>query len=85
MARKHCFGEGVEPPVLATVKVFFRFYVAISRGKIVTQPTADSVNTFAEWFFAGFTRVTGTSTDAQERSKVYHVSYRIIPILTRLV
>ena len=37
------------------MKDFLRFYVATSRGKIVERPTADSVNTFAEWFFAGFT------------------------------
>jgi hypothetical protein len=85
MARQHCLGEGIEPPDLATVKDFLRFHVATSRGKIVTQPTADSVNTFAEWFFAGFTRVTGMSTDAQERSEVYHVSHRMYPILTPLV
>ena len=66
--------EGVEAPDLATVKDFLRFYVATSRGKIVERPTVDSINTVAEWFFAGFTRVTGTVTDANERSEVYHVS-----------
>jgi hypothetical protein len=85
IARERYLGEGVKASNLATVKDFIRFHVATSRGMIVTQLTADSVNTFAEWFFAGFTRVTGTSTDAQERSEVYHVSYRIIPIMTCLV
>jgi hypothetical protein len=37
------------------MKDFFRFYAATSQGNIVEKPTADSVNTFAEWFFAGFT------------------------------
>ncbi|KAL2440885.1 hypothetical protein ABEF95_008226 [Exophiala dermatitidis] len=71
-ARERCLGEGVDAPDLATVKDFLRFYVATSRGKIVKQPTADSLNTFAEWFFAGFTRVTGTPTDADEKSEVYN-------------
>lgn len=63
-------------PDLATVKDFVHFYCAISRGKISKGGgvTADSVNTFMEWFFAGFSRVTGTSTDLEERSEVYHVS-----------
>ena len=34
----------------------------------------DSINTVAEWFFAGFTRVTSTETKAEERSDVYDVS-----------
>jgi hypothetical protein len=44
------------------VKDFLYFYIAASRCKIDEdeRPTADSVNTFAGWFFAGFTRITGT-------------------------
>jgi len=49
------------------VKYFLRFHAATSLDKI-THPTADSVDTFAKLFFAGFTRVTGTPTDAEERS-----------------
>ena len=80
MARECCLREGVDAPDLATVKDFLRFYVATSRGKIVVRPTADLVNTFAEWFFAGFTSVTGTPTDAEDRSEVYNV---ISPHTTR--
>jgi len=54
--------EGVDAPDLVTVKDFLRFHIATSR-----------VNTVAEWFFAGFTRITGTPTD-EDRSKVYKVS-----------
>jgi hypothetical protein len=43
--------------------------VAVSRGKIKQQPFADLVNTFAEWFFAGFTHVTRTPTYGDERSE----------------
>ena len=73
-ARHYCLREGVDAPNLATVKDFLRFHTATSRGKIVEKPTADSVNTFAEWFFAGFTRITGTPTDEEDRSEVYKVS-----------
>jgi len=75
-AKDRCLGEGVDAPALPTVKDFLRFYVAASRGKVVQRTTADLVNTFAEWgvFFAGFTRVTGTPTDGEERSEVYIVS-----------
>jgi hypothetical protein len=45
---------------------------------LTEKPTVDSVNTVAEWFFAGFTRVTGTETDPEERSEVYHVSQPIV-------
>ena len=72
--RERCLREKIEAPDLATVKDFLRFYVATSRGKIVKRPTADSVNMFAEWFFAGFTRVTGILTDAEERSEVYKIN-----------
>jgi hypothetical protein len=68
---------------VARVNDFIRFNAATSRGKIVTKSTADSVNAFTEWFFAGFEWVTRTSTDAEDRSEVYRVSHRITSILTR--
>jgi hypothetical protein len=34
----------------------------------------DSLNTIAEWFFAGFSRVTGTPTLKDDRSEVFDVS-----------
>jgi len=74
--RERFLGEGVDAPDLATMKDFIRFRAVTSRGKIVKEPTADSVNTFAEWFFVGFTRVTGTPTNAKDRSEVYGVSYQ---------
>ena len=73
-ARQCCLRSGVEAPDLATVKDFLRFYIATSRPQLSKIPTVDSINTVAEWFFAGFTRVTGTETDADERSEVYDVS-----------
>jgi len=44
-ARHHCLHQGVEAPDLATIKDFFRFFIATSCGKIVTKPTVDSLNT----------------------------------------
>lgn len=68
-------GEGVSPLDLATIKDFLRFHVAISRGRIDDERiTVDSVNTFAEWFFAGFARVTGNTINEEDRRAVYDVS-----------
>jgi hypothetical protein len=72
-ARHHCLHQGVEAPDLATIKDFFRFYIATSSGRIVVKPTVDSINTNAEWFFAGFTRVTGTEINEKNRTEVYKV------------
>jgi hypothetical protein len=66
--------KGWTLPDLATVKDFLRFHIATSRGKIVEKPMADSVNTFAEWFFACFTRITNTRPDEDDRSEVYKAS-----------
>jgi hypothetical protein len=84
-AREQCLRSGVEAPNLATVKDFIRFYIATSRPRLTEQPTVDSINTVAEWFFAGFTRVTGTETDAEERSEVYNVSFCLCPAWPRNV
>jgi hypothetical protein len=52
-----------------------RFHIAASRENIGDEErlTTGSLNTFAEWFFAGFARLTGMPTDEGERSEVYHV------------
>jgi hypothetical protein len=76
VARERYLGTGADAPDLATVKDFLRFIAATSKAKIVEQTTPESVNTFAAWFFAGLTRVTGTQTDDEERSEVYDVSYQ---------
>ena len=73
-ARHLCLRRGVEAPDLATVKDFFRFYIATSYGRIVAKPTPDSINIIAEWFYAGFTRITGTEINEKDRSEVYKVS-----------
>jgi hypothetical protein len=40
----------------------------------VAKPTADSINTNTEWFFAGFTRLTSTEINKEDRTEVYKVS-----------
>lgn len=74
MARQRCLGKGVKTPDVETVKDFLRFHISVSHGKIVAQPTSDSVKAFAGWFLASFTCVTGTLIDAEDRSEVYGVS-----------
>jgi hypothetical protein len=75
--RARCLGEGVPPPTLETLKDFMRFYVATSRPVLTGRTgktTVDSTNTTAEWFFAGFSRVTTTEINGADRSEIYHVS-----------
>jgi len=72
--RAQVLKKDVEALDLATMKDFFCFHAAVSKGKIVEKMTSDSLNTFAEWFFAGFSRVTGTPTNEDDRSEVYNVS-----------
>jgi hypothetical protein len=73
-ARKKYLHHGAAAPDLMTVKDFIRFYISTSRPQLTDKPTVDSINTVAEWFFAGFTRLTSTETDPEERSAVYNVS-----------
>lgn len=61
-------------PDHATVKDFLRFHAATNKVNIKEKITSDPLNTFAEGFFAGFSRVTGTPTDADDGSEVYNVS-----------
>jgi hypothetical protein len=68
-----CLRRGIEVPDLATVKDFFRFYIATSRPIIDDLPTADLIRSIAEFFFAGFTRVTETAVPKEMSSEVYSV------------
>ena len=74
MVRERFLGKESTLLIWPPVKDYLRFRAATSRSKVVEKPTADSLNAFAEWFFAGFSRVTGTPTDEDERSEVYDVS-----------
>ena len=70
VVRELVLAKNVEAPDLVTVKDFLRFHAAAGKGMIVEQTTCDSLNTFAEWFFAGFTRVTDAPTNEENRSEV---------------
>jgi hypothetical protein len=71
--RDRVLTKHVDAPDLATVKDFLRFHAATSKGKIREEISCDSLNTFAEWFFAGFSRVTDTPISDDDRSEVYNV------------
>ena len=65
--------EGLLPLNLTTIKDFLRFIVAISQGIIddgQKKVTVHSINTFTEWFFAGFARVMGNCIDKEDRCAV---------------
>ena len=78
-ARRQHLRAGAAAPDLATVKDFLRFYIATSQPRLAAaKPTVDCINIVAEWFFAGFTRITGTETDEDQRSEVYNVGRRLV-------
>jgi hypothetical protein len=73
-ARSQCLRAGIAAPNLTTVKDFLRFYAATSQPRLNPEKSNTvSLQTIAEWFFAGFTYVTGTETGTEERSEVYYV------------
>ena len=59
-------------PDLAAVKYFLRFRASVMRGKIEERPTDESLNSFAEWFFAGFIRVTDRDWQDREERSIQH-------------
>jgi hypothetical protein len=68
--RELVLAKNVEAPDLATVKDFLRFHAAAGKSTIVEQMTCDSLNTFAEWFFAGFVRVTDTPINGKDHKQL---------------
>jgi hypothetical protein len=74
-AREHWLRHNIEAPDRESVMDFLRFYIATSRPQLDAKyPTQNSITTVAEWFFAGFTRITGTEIFIEEREAVYSVS-----------
>jgi hypothetical protein len=74
--RESALSNAAPLPSLESIKDFARFYIAQSTGRITKngRATLDSTKTFMEWFFAGFTRVTATDIDEEDRSEIYTVS-----------
>jgi len=64
------------PPTLPD---FLRFHAATSNGKIQEEVTYNSLNTFAEWFFADFNRITDTPRNDDDQREICDVSasYRL--------
>ena len=73
VVRELVLAKSVEAPDLATVKDFLRFKAAAGKGMITEQTTCDSLNTFAEWFFA------------PERNRLAEGHHRGIRVLEELV
>ncbi|MCJ1456183.1 hypothetical protein MMC28_006543 [Mycoblastus sanguinarius] len=65
--------KGLPPLDLPTIRDFLRFQAALGQGRLDSRITVDSLNTFTEWFFAGFARVTGNTIDEEDRLAVYKV------------
>jgi hypothetical protein len=66
-ARGQYLRAGMAAPDLATVKDFLRFYASTSQPRLdAASSTTDSLQTIAEWFFAGFTSVTGTEIEKRK-------------------
>lgn len=76
--RAACLAKNVVAPELAAIKEFLRFYALGSKALLHKHASADSTCIYAEWFFAGFQRVTETSVDETERTEVYRVSITLL-------
>lgn len=76
--------RGIKVPDLAMVKDFFRFYIATSNPRLDEVPTADSICSIGEFFFAGFTRVTETVIPQDMRSEVFSVCPSSCTLASRL-
>jgi hypothetical protein len=86
--REQVLRKNVEASDLATVKDFLRFYAAASKGKIKEKITTDSLNTFAEWSFAGFSRITDTDRCRRQKRSPrceYTPLHMVSPISSLLV
>lgn len=73
-ARVQVLYPGVAAPQIEDIKDFLRFYAMSSKSMLDVVPTVDSINTIAEWFFAGFERVTQNTISKEDRSEVYNLS-----------
>lgn len=58
---------------LATVRDFLRFHASCSRGRLDANGriTAESLVTFAEWFFAAYSEVTEIDIAPDDRTAVF--------------
>ena len=68
--------KGSSPPSVSILMNFVRFHAAIGKSRIDGDGliTVESSNTFIEWFFAGFERVTGSQVAEDDRRMVYYIN-----------
>ena len=69
--------RGCQPLERAIIKDFLRFYATLGEGNgriDNEQLTINTMCTTAEWFFAGFFRVTGNDHGKEARHEIYEVS-----------
>lgn len=68
--------KGRPPLDLATIRDFLRFHAGTGIGRLDPKKriTAESVVTFAEWFFAAYKEVTKVPIDDKDRTAVYKVT-----------
>ncbi|KAL8732871.1 MAG: hypothetical protein Q9166_002472 [cf. Caloplaca sp. 2 TL-2023] len=66
-------------PGINPIKDFFRYYVATSKGVLEDRITVKTFCTTAEWFFAGFERVTGNVVTKEDRPEVHNWASTLYP------
>ncbi len=65
---------GIAAPALELTKDFLRFHAKTSHPMLFDTITVESLNTVAEWSFAGFFRLTGTEVVEADQKEVYKIS-----------
>jgi hypothetical protein len=72
--RERVLANNVKAPDLSTVKDFSRFYAVTGKSNIMKEITCDSLIKVTKCFFAGFTRVTDTQINKDDRSEVCNIN-----------
>jgi hypothetical protein len=66
--KSHVLYDGAPAPALHKLKDFIRFYVKQSKGRIKEHATVQTTLLQAVFFFAGFSRETGTAIKEKDRT-----------------
>src|ERR1700735_4276808 len=69
-ARHRCLYERVEAPDLAMMKIFFRFYIATSSGRIMAKPTVQLTPILNGFLLALLVSLLGTQLTANCEAKL---------------
>ena len=71
--KSYVLHDGAPAPALHKIKDFVRFYVKQSKGRITEHATINTTLSQAVFFFAGFTRETGTAIKEADRTEIFKV------------